>query len=162
LKSAFEITILCYDLMVIQESEEGKADMAVKKTILAVYEGGSFKPVEPGELPAVLYSPGTEEAISVDTNKLQGILQSEASEQILIDLFINGNPPERCHVRLRAVQTDSVSLAPLYADLYRVTIDRTGRDDTATAVQGRRKAARLESTWLSGPFHTLHNPDCGL
>lgn len=76
-----------------------------------------------GKLPAVLYGHGTEETISVDAQALRAILASEAVENTLIDLFINGDPPRRCHVRLRAVQTDAVSLAPLHADFDRVSTD---------------------------------------
>jgi large subunit ribosomal protein L25 len=76
-----------------------------------------------GKLPAVLYGHDREETIAVEANKLQGILQSEAGENTLIALFINGDPPERCHVMLRAVLTDPVSLAPLHSDFDRVSID---------------------------------------
>jgi large subunit ribosomal protein L25 len=76
-----------------------------------------------GKLPAVLYGPGRQEAISVDAQALRGILESEAGENTLIDLFINGDPPERCPVKLRTMQTHSASPAPFYADFYRVSID---------------------------------------
>jgi large subunit ribosomal protein L25 len=66
-----------------------------------------------GKLPAVLYGPGMQETISVDAQALRDILESEAGENTLIDLFINGDPPERCSVRLRTMQTHATSLAPL-------------------------------------------------
>lgn len=76
-----------------------------------------------GKLPAVLYGPGRQEAISVDAQALQGILESKAGEDTLIDLCINSDPPERCPVRLRTMPTHSASLAPFSADFYRVSID---------------------------------------
>ena len=76
-----------------------------------------------GKLPAVLYGPGMPEAISVEAQALRGILESEVGEDTLIDLFINSDPPERCPVKLRTMQTHSASLAPFYADFYRVSID---------------------------------------
>lgn len=87
-----------------------------------------------GKLPAVLYGYRTEETLSVDAQALRAILKSEAIENTLIDLFINDDPPRRCHVRLRAVQSDAVSRAPLHADFDRVSSDRTGRGEaTQTA-----------------------------
>jgi ribosomal protein L25 (general stress protein Ctc) len=68
-----------------------------------------------GKLPAMLYNRDTEETISVDAQAFKAILKSEAAKNPLIDLFINADPPKRYHVRLRDVQTDAVSLAPLYA-----------------------------------------------
>jgi large subunit ribosomal protein L25 len=76
-----------------------------------------------GKLPAVLYGRDTKETISVDAQALRTILASEAVEHTLIDLCINSDPPKRCPVRLRAVETDVVSLAPLHADFDRVSID---------------------------------------
>jgi large subunit ribosomal protein L25 len=76
-----------------------------------------------GKLPAILYGLGMQEAISVDAQALRGILESEAGEDTLIDLCINSDPPERCPVKLRTMQSSSASLAPFYADFYRVSID---------------------------------------
>ena len=92
-----------------------------------------------GKLPAVLYGYRTEERLSVDARALRAILESEAIENTLIDLFINDDPPRRCHVRLRAVQNDAVSLALLHADFDRVSSDQTGRGDaTQTASEPPR------------------------
>lgn len=90
-----------------------------------------------GKLPAVLYGYRTEETIAVDAQALRAILESEAVENTLIDLFINDDPPQRCHVRLRAVQNDTVSLALLHADFDRVPRDRTGSSDATGTVSGR-------------------------
>ena len=76
-----------------------------------------------GKLPAVLYGRDTEETISVDAQSLRSILESKSVEHNLIDLFMNSDPPKRYPVKLRAVQTDIVSLVPLYADFDRVAAE---------------------------------------
>lgn len=98
-----------------------------------------------GKLPAVLYGHETAESIAVDAKKLQDILESETGEQTLIDLFINSTPPERCRVRLRAVQTDSVSLVPLQADFDRVAIDEPTEVVRRKPLKRTPKTAPLES-----------------
>jgi ribosomal protein L25 (general stress protein Ctc) len=91
-----------------------------------------------GKLPAVLYGYRTEETLAVDAQALRAILESEAIENTLIDLFINDDPPRRCRVRLWAVQDDAVSLALVHVDFDRVSSNRTGRGDaTQTASESR-------------------------
>ena len=74
-----------------------------------------------GKLPALLFGCSTEEPIFVDPQALMMIVEAEVGADAVIDLFINGDPPERCQVTLRAMQTNAVTLAPVYADFYRVS-----------------------------------------
>jgi large subunit ribosomal protein L25 len=76
-----------------------------------------------GKLPAVLYGHGETRALSIDDRVLWLIRHSEAGENTIIDLVIDGNPPETCNAILRDVQIDPVSQGQLHADLYRIVMD---------------------------------------
>ncbi len=73
-----------------------------------------------GQLPAVVYGHGTTVAIALGEKDLVSIQQSEAGENTILDLVIEGEPPESCQAILREVQINPVSRAPLHADFYRV------------------------------------------
>ena len=77
-----------------------------------------------GQLPAVLYGHGSTVAIALEGKDLVRIEQSEAGENTLLDLVIEGEPPESCQAILREVQIDPVSRAPLHADFYRVDMSQ--------------------------------------
>ena len=69
-----------------------------------------------GQLPAVLYGHGESVAIAVDDKTLSLIRHSEAGENTIIDLVIDGDRPETCNAILREVQIDPVSQAQWHAD----------------------------------------------
>ena len=77
-----------------------------------------------GQLPAVLYGHGTTVAIALGEKELVSIQQSEAGENTILDLVIEGEPPESCQAILREVQIDPVSRALLHADFYRVDMSQ--------------------------------------
>jgi len=76
-----------------------------------------------GKLPAVLYGHGHSEAIAITPEALVQIRHSEAGENTILELLIEGEPPQTCHAILREIQIDPVSRAPLHVDLYRVLMD---------------------------------------
>jgi large subunit ribosomal protein L25 len=76
-----------------------------------------------GMLPVVLYGHGETLALSVDDRALWLIRHSEAGENTIIDLVIDGDQPEACNAILREVQIDPVSQGQLHADLYRIVMD---------------------------------------
>jgi len=73
-----------------------------------------------GQLPAVVYGHGTTVAIALGEKDLVSIQQSEAGENTIVDLVIEGQPPESCQAILREVQINPVNGALLHADFYRV------------------------------------------
>ncbi len=77
-----------------------------------------------GQLPAVVYGHGTTVAIALGEKDLVSIQQSEAGENTILDLVIEGETPESCQAILREVQIDPVSRAPLHADFYRVDMSQ--------------------------------------
>jgi large subunit ribosomal protein L25 len=76
-----------------------------------------------GKLPAILYGHGLSEAITITPEALLQIQQSEAGENAILELVIDGETPQTCHAILREVQIDPASQAPLHVDLYRVLMD---------------------------------------
>jgi large subunit ribosomal protein L25 len=76
-----------------------------------------------GKLPAILYGHGQSAAIAITSEALLQIQQSEAGENAILELVIEGETPQTCHAILREVQIDPVSRAPLHVDLYRVLMD---------------------------------------
>lgn len=76
-----------------------------------------------GKLPVVLYGHGETLALSVDDRAVWLIRHSEAGENTIIDLVIDGDQPETCNAILRDIQIDPVSQGQLHADLYRLVMD---------------------------------------
>jgi large subunit ribosomal protein L25 len=77
-----------------------------------------------GQLPAVVYGHGTTVPIALNEKDLLSIQQSEAGENTILDLMIEGESPENCQAILREVQMNPVSSAPLHADFYRVDMSQ--------------------------------------
>lgn len=77
-----------------------------------------------GQLPAVVYGHGTTVPIALAVKELLSIQQSEAGENTILDLVIEGESPESCQAILREVQMNPVSSAPLHADFYRVDMSQ--------------------------------------
>jgi len=76
-----------------------------------------------GKLPAVLYGHGDTETIAIAYKDLITIQRSEAGENTILELVIEGTPPKSANAILREVQIDPVSQMPLHVDLYRVLMD---------------------------------------
>ena len=73
-----------------------------------------------GDLPSVVYGKGTENLnIKVSTKELTDMLASSASESILIDLEIDGGPPQAAF--LQSTQHNPLSGKLVHADFLAVT-----------------------------------------
>ena len=77
-----------------------------------------------GQLPAVVYGHGATVPIALEAKDLVSIQQSEAGENTILDLVIDGETPESCQAILREVQIHPVSRAALHADFYRVDLSQ--------------------------------------
>jgi large subunit ribosomal protein L25 len=75
-----------------------------------------------GKVPAVLYGHGASEALVITSEDLLRIQESEAGENAILELVIDGESPRTCNAILREVQIDPVSRAPLHADFYRIVM----------------------------------------
>jgi len=78
-----------------------------------------------GQLPAVLYGNGDSVPIAFSEKDLVSIRQSEAGENTILDVVVEGDTPESCRAILREVQIDPVHRTPLHADFYRVDMRKT-------------------------------------
>lgn len=76
-----------------------------------------------GKLPAVLYGHGETESLTMAQEALLSIRQSEAGENTILELLIEGERPSTHNAILREIQIDPVSRAPVHVDLYRVRMD---------------------------------------
>jgi large subunit ribosomal protein L25 len=76
-----------------------------------------------GQLPAVLYGHGETESLSMTQEALGRIRQSEAGENAILELTVEGERPATYNAIVREIQIDPVSRAPLHVDLYRVRMD---------------------------------------
>jgi large subunit ribosomal protein L25 len=76
-----------------------------------------------GKLPAVLYGHGETESLAIAEEALVHIRQSEAGENTILELLIEGERPTTYNAILREVQIDPVSRLPVHVDLYRVRMD---------------------------------------
>jgi large subunit ribosomal protein L25 len=76
-----------------------------------------------GQLPAVLYGHGETEILSMTQESLMRIRQSEAGENAILELMVEGERPATYNAILREIQIDPISRAPIHVDLYRVRMD---------------------------------------
>ncbi len=76
-----------------------------------------------GKLPAVLYGHGETESLAIAEEALVHIRQSEAGENAILELLIEGDQPTTYNAILREVQIDPVSRLPVHVDLYRIRMD---------------------------------------
>jgi len=77
-----------------------------------------------GQLPAVVYGNGTTLAIALAAKALEQIQQSEAGDNTILDVTIEGDVPENCQAILREVQRHPVTRVPVHADFYRVDMNK--------------------------------------
>ncbi len=77
-----------------------------------------------GRIPAVFYSPRAKTiSLVVDPRELSQALQTEAGENVLIDLEIgDGGQPDRKVVMIKDIQIDPLKRQILHADFYEVTM----------------------------------------
>jgi large subunit ribosomal protein L25 len=76
-----------------------------------------------GQLPAVLYGHGETEILTMTQESLVRVRQSEAGENAILELIVEGEHPATYNAILREIQIDPVSRAPIHVDLYRVRMD---------------------------------------
>ncbi len=78
-----------------------------------------------GTIPAIFYGPRTKSIpITVDPKALSKTLQTEAGENVLIDLDIHeGDRSNRHVVMLKDLQVDTLKRTILHADFYEVAMD---------------------------------------
>src|SRR4030043_1087691 len=92
-------------------------------------EGGGKKKANKlrlkGLIPAIFYGPRTQTIpLVIDSKELAKALQTEAGENVLIDLDIRkGAQSDRKGVMLKDIQVDPLKRVTLHTDFYEVTMD---------------------------------------
>jgi len=78
-----------------------------------------------GLIPAIFYGPRSQTVpLVIDSKELSKTLQTEAGENVLIDLDIRkGNQSDRKVVMLKDIQIDPLQRITLHTDFYEVTMD---------------------------------------
>jgi large subunit ribosomal protein L25 len=78
-----------------------------------------------GLIPAIFYGPRSQTIpLVIDSKELAKALQTEAGENVLIDLDIQkGNQSDRKVVMLKDIQIDSLQRTTLHTDFYEVAMD---------------------------------------
>jgi large subunit ribosomal protein L25 len=76
-----------------------------------------------GKLPAVLYGHGATESLTIAEEALMSIKASEAGENAILELLIEGEPPTTYNAIVREIQIDPLSRKPVHVDLYRLKMD---------------------------------------
>lgn len=98
-----------------------------------------------GFVPAVFYGPKAESIpISVDVRSLKKTLQTEARENVLIEMDIRKNGDSvRKVVMLKDVQIDPLSGAILHVDFYEIAMDETIRVEVPLNLIGKAEGTKL-------------------
>jgi large subunit ribosomal protein L25 len=88
-------------------------------------KGGARKLRAKGLVPAIFYGPRTQSIpLVIDAKELAKTLQTEAGENVLIDLDIRkGDRSERKVVMVKDVQIDPLQRTTLHTDFYEVAMD---------------------------------------
>jgi large subunit ribosomal protein L25 len=78
-----------------------------------------------GQLPAILYGNGASVTIAFAEKDLVRIQQSDAGENTIVELAIEGESSETCQAILRELQIHPLHRNPLHADFYRVDMAKS-------------------------------------
>ena len=91
----------------------------------AVGKGKARKLRAKGLIPAIFYSPKSQSIpLVIDSKEFIRILQTEAGENVLIDLNIQkGDQADRKVVMVKEIQIDPLQRATLHTDFYEVAMD---------------------------------------
>ncbi|MGH9162866.1 MAG: 50S ribosomal protein L25 [Vicinamibacteraceae bacterium] len=99
-----------------------------------------------GQIPAVVYSAGTESvAVAVDTKSLSRILHSESGVNTLIDLNLDDASAK---VLVKDFQLDPVTHEILHADFFRVAMHKRLTISVAITLKGDARGVKQQSGML--------------
>jgi len=100
-----------------------------------------------GQIPAVLYGPGTEPVLlSVSTGELEQVLKKSTAGEVLVNLTIQNGDTTNRTAMIREMQTHPVSRKFLHVDFYEIALDRKLRVGVPVVTKGRSKGVELGGT----------------
>lgn len=98
-----------------------------------------------GQIPAVLYGPGTEPVLlSVSSHALEQVIKkSAAGAEVLVNLTIGNGKTTNRTAMIRDMQTHPVSRKYLHVDFYEISMDRQIRVGVPVVTKGKSKGVEM-------------------
>ncbi len=98
-----------------------------------------------GLIPAIFYGPRAETVpLVIDSKELKKALQTDAGENVLIDLDIRrGNKADRKVVMLKDIQIDPLQRVTLHTDFYEVTMDEMVTVEVPVHLVGKPEGTKV-------------------
>ena len=98
-----------------------------------------------GLIPAIFYGPRAQTIpLVIDSNELKKALQTEAGENVLIDLDIRkGAQADRKVVMLKDIQIDPLQRVTLHTDFYEVTMDEMVTVEVPVHLVGKPEGTKV-------------------
>ncbi len=98
-----------------------------------------------GLIPAIFYGPRAETVpLVIDSKELKKALQTDAGENVLIDLDIRkGNKADRKVVMLKDIQIDPLQRVTLHTDFYEVTMDEMVTVEVPVRLVGKPEGTKV-------------------
>ena len=98
-----------------------------------------------GLIPAIFYGPKSQTIpLVIDSNELKKALQTEAGENVLIDLDIRkGAQADRKVVMLKDIQIDPLQRLTLHTDFYEVTMDEMVTVEVPVHLVGKPEGTKV-------------------
>ncbi|PIX21742.1 MAG: 50S ribosomal protein L25 [Deltaproteobacteria bacterium CG_4_8_14_3_um_filter_45_9] len=98
-----------------------------------------------GLIPAIFYGPRSQTIpLVIDSKELAKALQTEAGENVLIDLDIQkGNQSDRKVVMLKDIQIDSLQRTTLHTDFYEVAMDERVTVEVPVHLVGKPEGTKV-------------------
>ena len=93
-----------------------------------------------GQIPAVLYGPGTESILlSVDAKEFEKVLKKSISGQVLLNLIIQNGETLTRSAMVQELQTHPVSREFLHIDFFEIAMDRKIRVKVPVVITGKSR-----------------------
>ena len=97
-----------------------------------------------GQIPAVLYGPGTESILlSVSINDVEQVLKKSKAGQVLLNLVVKNGETFNKTAMIKELQTHPVSQNFLHIDFYEIAMDRKIRVKVPVAIKGKSIGVEL-------------------
>ncbi len=98
-----------------------------------------------GQIPAIFYGPRSQTIpLLIDSKELAKALQTEAGENVLIDLDIRkGDQSDRKVVMLKDIQIDPLKRMTLHTDFYEVTMDEMITVEVPVHLVGKPEGTKM-------------------
>jgi large subunit ribosomal protein L25 len=108
-----------------------------------------------GLIPAVMYGEGEHFTLALDAKELRRALQTQAGENVLMQLQVGGDESMERTVMLRELQVDPVRGGFLHADLFRISMEKELEVEVPIELVGKPKGLATEGAVLSQLVDTL-------